>query len=76
MAFNWSRLACSEMPDRSFYSVARAVTFHRIDRVVTIHAHAEYRFAMTLAMQSTQLAACNRLNECRGKISEMAADEL
>lgn len=41
------------MPDRAFYTVARAVTFHRIDRVViggpglkTIHAHAEYRIGM------------------------------
>ena len=53
MAFNWSRLASREMPDRAFYTVARAVTFHRIDRVVvggpglkSIDTHTEFRVGM------------------------------
>jgi hypothetical protein len=41
------------MPDRTFHAIARAVTFHRIDRVViggpglkAIDTHTEYRVGM------------------------------
>src|ERR1700757_1364851 len=48
-----TRLACSEMPDGTLHTIARAVAFHRIDRVVisrpglkAIDAHAEYGVGM------------------------------
>ena|ERR1700756_1850033 len=53
MAFNWPRLASSETPDRTFHTIARAVTFHRIDRVVvsrsglkSVDTHTEIRVGM------------------------------
>jgi len=53
MAFNWSRLASSETPHRTFHIIARAISFHRIDRVVVsrpglkaLDTHTEFRVGM------------------------------